>query len=384
MLGDYSALPSDPMFLDRSAVPQAGGVSAPQEEEGTLVSEVFTAWKRERKPNPKTLSEWNAAFRILFEVVGDKPIKKVTKGDIRSFKDTVARLPASSAVKYRGLTVLEVLAEVGDDPTVIRLAGPSVNKLLTALGSVFSWAVDNGYAEVNPTTKVRVRVRAAQTPTRLPYSGDDLRTIFSWPIFTGAASKARRKAPGPNVYRHAHFWLPLLGLFTGARLEEIAQALVDDIREVNGVMVLDINAEGGKTVKAAASVRLVPLHPEVIQCGFLEYVEKLKRDGQARLLPDLKQDTMGKWSGNWSKWWSRYQRAMGITDKRKVFHSCRHSFRDALREARVSEDVADALMGHANQSMGGRYGRGFSVDVLAEAINKIAYEGLDLGHLYTD
>ena len=68
---------------------------------------------------------------------------------------------------------------------------------------------------------------------------------------------------------------------------------------------------------------------------------------------------------------------------RRVFHSFRHSFRGALREARVSQDVADRLMGHADSSMGGRYGRGFSVDVFAEAVNKISY-GLDLSHLYTD
>ena len=152
-------------------------------------------------------------------------------------------------------------------------------------------------------------------------------------------------------------------------------------RIVDHVVLFDVNAEGDKSLKAKASRRLVPIHSELVHCGFLRHVQSVRDAGHDRLFPDLSRNAMGKWSGSWSKWWSRYQRSMGITDKRKVFHSFRHRFRDALRDARVPEDVANRLMGHTDPSMGGRYGRGFNVEVLAEEVNKIEYPGLDLGHL---
>ncbi len=70
---------------------------------------------------------------------------------------------------------------------------------------------------------------------------------------------------------------------------------------------------------------------------------------------------------------------LGIKDSRKVFHSFRHTYRDACREAGLDEELADALMGHSNtQKMGRRYGSSFSVGSLKKAADKIAYPGLEI------
>ncbi len=47
------------------------------------------------------------------------------------------------------------------------------------------------------------------------------------------------------------------------------------------------------------------------------------------MFPGLRPDKKGAVTGNWSKWWGRYARQSGITDRRKVFHSFRHTFKDA-------------------------------------------------------
>jgi hypothetical protein len=65
----------------------------------------------------------------------------------------------------------------------------------------------------------------------------------------------------------------------------------------------------------------------------------------------------------------------------------RHGFKDALRAAGVSEDVNDALTGHAGVSSVGRtYGakemlKRFGLPILNEALSKVRYPGLDLSHL---
>jgi len=87
-------------------------------------------------------------------------------------------------------------------------------------------------------------------------------------------------------------------------------------------------------------------------------------------------------TGNWSKWWSRYTDYLGITDPRKVFHSLRHSFKDACRAARIEEELHDALTGHTSASVGRKYGNGVPLEVLAEAVAKVSHKGLDLSHLH--
>jgi integrase len=112
----------------------------------------------------------------------------------------------------------------------------------------------------------------------------------------------------------------------------------------------------------------------------LKYVAALKRKSATQVFPELKPDKRGVWTGAMSAWLNRYLNAIGITDPRKVMHSFRHAFKDACRKARIPESVHDALTGHANGSVGRSYGLGEPLEVLADAVAKIAYQ-VDLKHL---
>jgi hypothetical protein len=104
----------------------------------------------------------------------------------------------------------------------------------------------------------------------------------------------------------------------------------------------------------------------------LEYVKS--QPVKERLFPGLKRDTRETLTGNWSKWFGRYLRkTMGITEKRKVFHSFRHTFKDACRRARIATEVHNAVTGHAGQSVADNYGGEYPLEVLVEAIQKISY-----------
>lgn len=120
--------------------------------------------------------------------------------------------------------------------------------------------------------------------------------------------------------------MPWLLAFTGARLEEVCQSLVPDIREDRGVWYLDINADHEtKSLKNAGSARMVPLHPALIEVGFLDYIRTLPADGP--LFPDLSPDRFGRRGGNGTKIIGRWVRASGITDPRKApNHAWRHRF----------------------------------------------------------
>jgi integrase len=124
--------------------------------------------------------------------------------------------------------------------------------------------------------------------------------------------------------------------------------------------------------------------------GFLACVGSIrpKEAKEARLFPLLTAGSRGGLGEGWSKWFGRYIRGIGITNRDSVFHSFRHSFKDALRAAGVGEDVNDALLGHVGPGTVARqYGakemvRRFGLKRLADAVSRAGYPGLDLSHLY--
>ena len=149
------------------------------------------------------------------------------------------------------------------------------------------------------------------------------------------------------------------------------------------------DAETGRTVKTENSVRAVPVHSELIRIGFLDFVENRRAvDGaSARLFPQITKGPKGSFGETWSKWFGRYKRSLGISNENSVFHSFRHGFKDALRQAQVGEDINDALTGHSGSNKVARgYGwkdmvRRFGLQALSAAVEKVRYPGLDLSSL---
>ena len=146
----------------------------------------------------------------------------------------------------------------------------------------------------------------------------------------------------------------------------------------------------GRRLKTATAVRTVPIHPQLITLGWLQHVDAVRRrDGiTAWLFPEISPQVRGPLKA-WTKWFSRYLRSVGITDDSKVFHSFRHTFKDALRAAGVREDLNDALAGQKNSSVGRSYGakqksgakdivRRFGMPRLKDAVYAVKYEGLKL------
>lgn len=149
--------------------------------------------------------------------------------------------------------------------------------------------------------------------------------------------------------------------------------------------------KAGKRVKTKVSERVIPLHPELVRLGFLDYVEERRRQGEhAWLFPTVAPD-QGRALSAWSKWFGRYLRTtVGIKDTDRVFHSFRHGVKDALRRGRVDVEAREALLGHSGSTSSVSRGYGASemlerwgVKVLQDAVEKIEYAGLDLSKVKT-
>jgi integrase len=357
----------DPIFASVTAATPPESLAA--DDASPPISDILDKWISERQPPEKTAREWRTAVRRFNEVTGSNlAVASITRGHVREYKDALLKLPGVLTHKLRELTMPEIIATT-EDSDAQRLSPQAVKKQIAAISTLLSWAESNGHREDNPASGITAATAKNAPRPRLPYSVDDMRpNLNSLPQF-------RERQP-------SRFWVPILALYTGARMNELGQLELADVRERDGIAYIDISAEGdGKSLKTKSSVREVPIHPELVRIGFLDFLAQRRKKGGKVFFPDLKPDSIGNLTGNLSKWYGWHVRKLGITDPRKVFHSFRHTFKDACRAARITEEVHDALTGHSGGGVGRTYGGGVPLDVKADEIAKITYDGLDHSNL---
>jgi len=309
------------------------------------LDDVLTKWAAERQPRAKTLHEWSMVVRKFTEQHGAMPVSAIEKAHVILYKDKLVEGK--------------------------RAAG-TIRKHLGALHSLLEYAHHNGMCDKNAASGVRYQGPKVARRTREHIPVEDLRKLFDGGVFT----KGERPAAGKG---DAAFFLPLLGLFTGARLEELGQLSVSDVKRAHGVDYIELTDQGeAQRLKNKGSRRSVPIHPALLRLGFLKYVETRRKEGDERLFPLLKQDRHGSWTQNWSKWWGRYRKELGVTERWKDFHAFRHTFKRQCRECGIAKDIHDALTGHESGDVGDAYGGAYPLKALAGAMSKLEYPGLDL------
>ncbi len=327
------------------------------------LSLVLDSWLSERQPPSKTVHEVRATFKRFQAVCAgeDRPIKDVTKADVRAFRESLLNGDSKTG-QGRG-----------------KLATATVKKYLGLLATVFSWAAKTGLIEVSPVNGAAFIAgdkRQQDAQKRQPFTEADLRVLFGSPLYTGAKSKARRSEPGEVVEQDALWWTFPLGLYSGMRLEEYMGLRVQDVRDVEGVLCFDLKSRADRTLKTASSKRIVPVHDALKRLGLVEWRDAQPKDGL--LFPELRPDAKhGKLTAALSKQANRYLRGIGI-EPPVVAYSTRHSFADALRRAKVEPEIRSRLLGHSVEGMSGKYGAGFDVHALAEAVNSVRYEGISI------
>jgi integrase len=336
-------------LIQRQAFGSPSHNSAPQR-----LREVIDAFATDRSARwePKTRMMHTASLDLFAQLVGNKLIAAITRQDCRAARDTLCRLPANLTKLHRGIPLHE-LASRGLEP----MSPKTVNRNLSAVSAMFNWCVREGLISDSPARGLLVQIKRRPDLERDAFRPEELKLIFD--ALAGEAG--------------ARFWLTRIALYSGMRLEEIAQLRPQDIREVAGIWCFDVNSDGGKKLKTAGSARLVPIHPQLIEAGLLAYRDA--NAGKHSLWPDLSRGADGFMSSPFSKWFGRFKRAAGIANPRLTFHSFRHTFVDALKQAGEDELVIKELVGHANASITtGRYGKRLNPGRLFETVSRLRFQ----------
>jgi integrase len=347
--------------------PAAHGAQSAPAAPSVCVRQVVEAYcaekQREGSWTEKTEQEHRAVFDLFTKVTGDCPVETITVDTARDYKAVLVKLPANLNKNplYRGKSIEQVLAMKPQQTMAVN----TVNKNLTRVSALFAWAKRHGYVRDNYFEGLALKKNKRPHEERAAFTHDELAALF------GTDQYRRHRFLHPHYY-----WLPLLGLYTGARLEELCQLHLDDIREVDGVWVFDINDNGEKKLKTPANQRLIPVHPKLIALGFLHYVETLRNRNATRLFPRLARGRDG-YSQAASRWFSRYREPLGLHNQtpRKDFHSFRHTFVNTFKQQGVDEGHVAALIGH---SKGGitfeRYGKPYVPAFLVDVIKRLSYD----------
>jgi len=211
---------------------------------------------------------------------------------------------------------------------------------LICLNSIFDFAKSIGeYPDIDAPSRLHnlVNEKDDGKVIRNPFTEDDLKIIF---------------AP-ENLPKNGHpeqFWAPLIALFTGARISEICQLHRIDIVKRNEFYTISINDEEEKRVKSKAGKRIIPIHPILIEIGFVEYMNDMKKFGN-QIFPTVKPDIFGYFGKEPSRRWANYSDKIGITDKTKVFHSFRSTANITLIDAGIEEEKRCAFIGHDHNTV---------------------------------
>ena len=297
---------------------------------------IYDTWFKECVRPANTQAAYKAAMLLFNKFTDNRPPQAITR---------------ENALAYRDFLIQEQA-----------LAPGTVANKIGFVGTLFNSGRNNAkyakYLPNNPLENILIKQskRGKAGKKRLPFTDDELKRIFSSTIYT-----ARQRPRGGGG--EAAAWMPAIAYLTGMRLEEIATLHVRQFHaDAKGNHY--IHTEDGKNENSTE--RDVPLHPDLIKAGLLNYVKSCT----GRLFPKVT-CTNEVESKAYSQWYGRYLSKIGITASSKVFHGFRHLFKDLCRNAGLDDSAIDQICAQEPGTVGGKYGSGRRVDVLTDLISKI-------------
>lgn len=346
------------------------------DDESLTLSTMLENWRLVRLPSSKTVVEAHAAVRLFGTWCTESyqrilPVNRLVIEDVAAFRDwltvhvpkrnqkTGAALHPASVRKYLGLLTAIVNSFMADRTVDFK----------------------NVFGEVKRPHQAR-----GQGRPRTAFRSEQLVHLFQHPRYVALSCSV-------DAFERTEYWFMLIGLFTGARLEEIGQLLVRDIVSFgdNTFFYFCDEAPGQelKTSAAEADARSgahhVPVHAELVRLGFLGYVaaQRARVGLSGQLFDALKLDSHGARTGYLSKRLNHILDECGLDDSRLAFHSFRHTFKHFARMCGIAKAVVDQLVAHKSSEVGDGYGGDYyPVEPLLDGMRRYQLPFMDFSHLH--
>jgi integrase len=390
-----------------------------------------TAWDEALKLYPSKDMKGNidAIGKLAIVYFGDIPIETVSKDKQKAFFVWMGRLPKNhgrkhgknrhcrdapkNPEKYNRTKHDEIAdADAADDAVIDevraknsisnvekrallserltpRLTLTTLRRNRDGLNRLFKAAIELGckeppaaltYKEVESAVKAAapddpLYVRVTKPKIRMPWSEERLAAFLTSPLYTGCFSKHRRARPGTVIIRDSLYWVPLIVLTIGSRIEEILILKRRNLVRRNGVSCLNIGLDPDQGGKTEDSQRVIPIPQLLLDLGFDDWVRDLDEEHGPLLFPDaVKRATTSDITSPFSKALNRILTSLGLGDFDEDFYAMRKTLSSMLGAADVQEGQRQAIAGHRNGSILTRHYTAHRTRDLKTAVDKADFQ----------
>lgn len=348
----------------------------------------FAQWEKDNQLSMQQASyeEYHRMISLFIKLIvhcnkGEMPlVSELNNALIDGFRAIFEKIPKGS--KVQTLTAEKIIKLTGNPKS-----STTVKNNLSNMGHFINFLDDRKYPidkEIHGNLTSFRKIRAKEKKKRVPLDEKDLIALFHSDEYQNGMFK-----------RGSDFWAPLIALFSGGCRNEIIQLELDDIKEVDGIPALDINDNGDKQLKVdseddeggSGRPRILPIHPQLLKLGFLDYVAWVREKKETRLFPEEVRNNRGHF-GSYGNRFARYRKKHGVVPRNdkefRDFHSFRHLMSTNLNELVADSGLIDDIIGHSSSSrstMNSTYNSSNRVNLKLEAIEKIRFPYLDFSSI---
>ena len=256
-------------------------------------------------------------FNMLELYFNDKPIFDIKLNDLMDFRDTMQEIPTKlTTYKEFENKSLDYILENSEDYD--NLTNSTINKYINKANQFLKWAYQEDYLHKKDFIIPKF---PNDTKSRLPYANEEIQAI--------------KELVSKDENIEINF-ITLVATYQGMRLKEITQLRKEDIITTNNIPCISINTNEDKTTKTIKSIRTIPIHPKLIELGFLDFVKSKENN----LFNINNKDFSSYYRKNYKN----------LINPSKTFYSLRHSFIDALKQSDQNIEHIQAFVGHSHNA----------------------------------
>ncbi len=301
------------------------------------------------------------AVQLCFGLMNKEYIEDITPQDCRTLCEKIHQVPKRWRTKLgTNESILSLLTNVPSQT----ISKATIKSMLITFKEFMRFAVREELIQ-NSLNDFIDMPKKLPSIVRSPFTPEELHKIFNPTTY-----------PDPHAQKQiARFWIPIIALYHGCRQNEICQLNVSDVIKEKNIPCFSINSnDKDKSLKNKSSNRVIPIHPKLIEMGFLNYVEYQRRNQQEKLFSELTKTKRNGYGKIIQSWFARHLDHLGITGNDKVFHSFRHTFETKAVEKRIPAEYQNAICGWTDSGTGQRvYAHKKDIKIMLEELTKINY-----------
>ena len=343
------------------AAPPAPAVAAPEDHPLFIWGEKYLK-KAQEKEGLRDAAHMRSLYRLFCQLLIELKVfglADLRQSHIVALTELFDELPKSYGKSPRDDTLAGARVRGATLETRERgIDGKTINKHLSALNQLLEHLRDSG-VKIDPDlapNKLRFKIPGRQRGLRKSLTDEELSAVFALPCFTGCKGWRRREPfeKGSHVFHRAIYFAIILLYYLGARRNEICGLQIVDVVLDCAIPHILIRENSVRGVKNVYSERRVPLHPEILRLGFLEYVAAVKALGYSLVFPDLYSPTSLSPLGD--RLYDEFMPALKVAipeegRRKKVIHSLRTTWGAKLKKAKVSSEERADTLGHSVKSV---------------------------------